>query len=246
MPAGKITNNRTRINKIYGFAIGIDEYEDKSLNLNGCVNDARNIMKAFNPNEQIILTNEQATRKGILATVSTYIGKLKKGDLLVISVSAHGVEVNKIIRDLAIAPYDAERSNILGTVLSSTYLINILCDISENGCKILLIIDICRAGILYFDLSKYSSILGGGISAIFACGPNEQAKEMRFGENMQGAFTKYLVDGLNGGADFDGLKIITLRDLFDFVYKNVCKTVKDQHPALIGMLEGNIILNVIK
>ena len=268
MPAGKITNKRDNIKKVYGFGIGINKYQDKHLSqLNGCVRDATDILEAFlsKSNEKILLLDEEATRKNILAVINNYMTQLVKGDLLIISVSSHGGIVNN---DLAIVPFDAELKNLLGTVVPTLYLIQALSKIAENGGKILLILDICHSGTLNFDIGKYSSELsGGGISSIYACGPNEMAKEMQFEKKVEktndvvyakdtpkemiiqkesrGIFTKYLIDGLNAGADFNNLKMITLRNLYDFVYENVCKQVNDQHPALIGTLEGNTILKYL-
>lgn len=239
MPAGKLVNIRNKINKTYGFFVGINEYQSRELNLNGCVRDAQDLQQAFSTNEYELILNQDATRKNILGKVNRFMN-LKKGDLLIITFSCHGAIIN---RDLAILPCDMERDNLLGTGLSTLYLLNALSAISENGAKVLIILDLCHSGALNFDLSKYSGALsGGGISSIYACGPNENAMEMTFDGVTRGIFTKFLIEGLNGAADDDGLEIVTLRPLYDFVYQNVCKSVPNQHPALIGTLPGNTII----
>lgn len=247
MPAGKIINRNSTINNIYYFGIGINEYKESQLNLRGCVRDIEDFSNALSPYKEILLINEKATYKNIFAQITEYITdynlKLKKGDFLIISVSGHGHIVNK---DLAIVVHETERFNLLGTTLSTFYLMTALSDISANGCKILIILDICKAGSLNFDLSKYSGLLsGGGISAIYACGSSENAKEKPYMDGVRGVFAKHLLDGLNGNADFEELNIITLRNLYDYVYKNVCKEFPDQHPALIGTLEGDTVLKVL-
>jgi uncharacterized caspase-like protein len=271
MPAGKIVIKREKINNIYGFCVGINEYENGIQKLNGCVRDAEDILAALSPKEYTLLLDNKATKKNILATVSNYCNTLKKGDLLVFSVSAHGTVINKVNKELAICTIDSERNNLLGTVLSTTFLLNALCDISDNGCKVLLILDICHSGAIGFDLSKYSGVLsGGGMSAIYACGPNETAKEKIFEEETkkpktartigidaapkkpkkgdekiaQGVFTKFLIDGLQKDTIKEGAKTVTLRNLYDYIYQKVCETMPDQHPALIGTLEGNTVLKV--
>ena len=80
---------------------------------------------------------------------------------------------------------------------------------------------------------------------MYACSSLEVAYEKPYGKESRGVFTKHLIDGLNGAADTDGLKMITLRNLYDYVYQNVCSEFRDQHPALIGTLEGNTVLKTM-
>src|SRR5262249_54376002 len=154
---------------------------------------------------------------------------------------SHGTIVNN---DFSIVPYDAEAENLLGTVLPTYYVLNAFSEITKNGGKVLVVLDACHAGSINFDIGKYSGILsGGGMSCLNSSGPNEVSYETTFktdsGENIQqGVFTKHLIDGLNGKADLDNLRMITLRDLHDYIYQNVCNDF-EQHPVLIGTLEGN-------
>lgn len=250
MPAGKLENANNQIKNIYACCIGINQYNrSKGINLEGCVRDAEAILNAFEISKKNIdlITNERASRKYILEIVAKYVKKIQKKELFIFSFSGHGAIVNK---DLAITPADFENENQLGTVLSTLYLITALSTISEKGGRVLIILDICHSGALNFDLSKYSGALsGGGMSAIYACGPNEKAWEKPFGANgeRQGVFTKHLIDGLNGACKLKGDRLITLRNLFDYIYDKVCEedTGQPQHPALIGTLEGDTVLRTI-
>ena len=223
--------------------MGIDGYPHSQIfrPLKGCVRDAQNMCKAFNTNNSKLMINEQATRKNILGAIEYYIKNVKSRELLIITISAHGTIVNN---DMAIIPYDVEEDNMLGTVLSMFYLINALSQIAKNGGKILLLLDACHTGAIPFDIAKYSGILAsqGGISSINSTGANEFAYETDFDGELQGAFTKYLIEGLEGNADCDNLGIITLRDLYDYTYQKVTNKFPKQHPILIGTLEGNTIL----
>jgi uncharacterized caspase-like protein len=248
MPAGRITNNRVRIRNIYGLFIGIDGYPDPGIGqLKGCVRDATQLSLAFDPPNKKRLLNEEATRKNILGAVQNYVQEMKIRDLLIFSVSSHGTIINS---DLALLPYDAERENLLGTVLSTHFLLNALSTIAKNGGKVLFLLDACHAGAMSFDIGKYGGILSeGGISCLYSSGPNEVSYESQFtgdgGEKIrQGVFTKHLLDGLKGNADLDGLRIITLRDLYDYVYRQVSREFH-QHPVLVGTLEGNTILKTL-
>ncbi|HSL44455.1 MAG TPA: caspase family protein [Anaerolineales bacterium] len=244
MPAGRIADNRNRIRDIYGFFVGIDQYQDPSIaSLMGCVRDAESMLSAFNPHHKEIMLNKEATRKNILGVIQAYVKNLKTRDLLIFSVSAHGAIVNS---DFSIVTYDTQQDNLLGTVLPTYYALTALSEITKNGGRVLIILDTCHAGAINFDIGKYSGILSeGGMSCLNSSGPNEQSYEATFktesGDVQQGVFTRHLIDGLNGKADHDGLRIITLRDLYDYIYGKVSSTHR-QHPVLIGTLEGNTIL----
>ena len=245
MPAGRITGNRTKIRETYGFFIGIDRYRDRKgiPPLAGCVRDAQRLCDAFTLQHKKIMKNREATRKNILSQIQWYMTNLKTRDLLVLTISAHGTIVNN---DFAIVTYDSESGNLLGTALPTYYMLNALSEITKNGGKVLLILDACHAGAINFDVGKYSDILaGGGMSCLNSSGPNEVSYESVFTEGSrqvrQGVFTYYLLEGLQGGAQTAGLSMITLRDLYDYIYQNVCRHYQ-QHPVLIGTLEGSTIL----
>jgi len=83
--------------KKYGLFVGINKYPAPTNTLYGAVNDAKN-MKAllesprfgFMPANDVILTDEQATRAAILSNLATLGAKAGAGDLLVFQYSGHG------------------------------------------------------------------------------------------------------------------------------------------------------------
>ena len=195
MPAGIITFKRDRINNTYSLHVGIDKYplSREFRGLQGCVRDAKDMRTAFNTNNSKLLLDEEATRKDILGSIEWYMKNLKKRDLLIITISAHGTINNN---DFAIVPYDAETENMLGTCLPMYYVMNALSQIAKNGSKVLLILDACHTGAINFDIAKYSGIFsGGGISCMNSCGPMEYAYEYAFDkkkdkEPLQAIFLK--------------------------------------------------------
>jgi len=53
-----------------------------------------------------------------------------------------------------------------------------------------------------------------------------------------GIFSHYLIRGLKGDADVDGDKVVTMRELYDFVYKNVrTYTSNAQTPSISGSFD---------
>lgn len=166
------------------------------------------------------------------------------GYLLVISISAHGLILSET-DEFCIAPYDFNPENRLGTAFSTITLINAMSSLVRLGARVLLIMDACHAGGFPFDLSKYSSLFSrGGIACISSCSASESSLENNSADRPSGIFTHFLVKGLQGQA-MDENHIITLRSLYDFTRKEVTKISPNQHPTLIGTLDGNTILKKI-
>jgi hypothetical protein len=82
--------------------VGINEYADSSQNLGGCVNDAilqRQLLIhrfGFNPQDIVMVLDEDATRQGILDAFEEHLIKqAKPGDVVVYHYSGHG----SLVRD---------------------------------------------------------------------------------------------------------------------------------------------------
>lgn len=79
--------------------IGINKYQIPGSDLNGCVNDARNLSGAlktyygFENKDIIVLTDLQATKKAMQAAIQKLIAGGRKGDTLLVHYSGHGSNV---------------------------------------------------------------------------------------------------------------------------------------------------------
>jgi len=83
----------------YALIVGIDKYDLKNSNLNGCVNDARDVYNTLTKYDYIqhqnivMLLDHAATKKNIIDHLSNFVSKLSTGDSLVYYHSGHGVQV---------------------------------------------------------------------------------------------------------------------------------------------------------
>jgi hypothetical protein len=82
--------------KKYGLFVGINKYTGGISALRGCVNDAT-LMRAtlqskfgFQPADNMLLTDEAATRDGIINSLKKYQALASKGDIFVFHYSGHG------------------------------------------------------------------------------------------------------------------------------------------------------------
>jgi uncharacterized caspase-like protein len=63
----------------------------------------------------------------------------------------------------------------------------------------------------------------------------------------QGIFSHYLVEGLKGQADADGNKLVTLDELYSYVYSHVREYSGNlQSPVLAGDMDGKMPLASIR
>ena len=94
----KVLAQNTR--RKFALLIGINKYSGEINSLRGCVNDVllqKQLLKhrfGFNPKDIKILTDEQATRQGILTAFEDHLIKqAKPGDVVVFHFSGHGSQV---------------------------------------------------------------------------------------------------------------------------------------------------------
>jgi uncharacterized caspase-like protein len=98
-----------------------------------------------------------------------------------------------------------------------------------------------RANISDKFLERIST--GRGKIIITASAANEVSAEKD--ELEHGVFTYFLLEGLNGKADTDSDKIITVDEIYRYVSDQVPKaTGQEQHPVKRGSVEGELVLGV--
>ncbi len=79
--------------------IGINKYQIPGSDLNGCVNDVKNLSGAlktyygFEDKDIMTLTDAQATKKAMQAAITKLIAGGKQGDVLLLHYSGHGANV---------------------------------------------------------------------------------------------------------------------------------------------------------
>ena len=106
--------------------VGINKFANyEQFTLNGCVNDPKEMatlhkdLSGFKPSKTTILTDAQATKANIMATLKAMVADAKAGTLSspVFSLSSHGTQMNDTSgdepdgKDEAFVPHDvAEKS----------------------------------------------------------------------------------------------------------------------------------------
>lgn len=254
--------------KIWAAIIGINQYQD-TRNLKYAVNDAqdfKNYLKEYIgiPDENIFsLIDQGATQAEIKSLLGTKIRrKAGKEDTVIIFYAGHGaVETDPLDPDgdgfeKYLLPHDASLDDLYSTSIAMKEIKTIFQRIRAE--RLIFIADTCYSGASggrTMLASKARATLsekfferiskGKGRVIISACSANEISKE---DDSLRhGVFSYYLLEGLKGGADFDGDGIITISELFGFLSKRVPEASgQDQHPVRKGETEGELVIGRIK
>jgi hypothetical protein len=192
---------------LYVLAIGVSEYQ-YAKPLQFAHSDAASFARTVKHGagdwwEQVetkVVANSQATRSGIedgiqwlAARMSSSDGRIQSGNVGIIFFAGHGFHSGQFY----LAPIDARRENLEGTCVSAEMIRQVCHDVGGNG-KLMVLLDACYSGAL--DLKPLAEDLRANRVLVMASSTGQQ----RSWEDPQwqaGAFTKVMIDGLEGQAD---------------------------------------------
>ncbi|PIE86187.1 MAG: hypothetical protein CSA05_01925 [Bacteroidia bacterium] len=190
------------------------------------------------PDENIaILIDEAATRANILRTMDKIFSKAGKDDILLFYFSGHGGEG-------FFCPY--ETSNDPKSLLLHEDIKKVF---KRHKVKNKIVLgDACHAGSIY-EGTNHSTPSANAIKTnvvIIMSSKYDQTSQ----ENpklRQGTFSYYLLRGLQGKADANKDKYITLEELFPYIKANVMNfTQNRQTPFIEGKAPKNMIIGRLK
>ncbi len=243
---------------LYVLAVGVSNYQDTNMSLNFAHLDAAAVAqqfgtqkgKLFRKVETLVLTNEQATLVNIKEALSSLERKATQKDLIVMFFSAHGALDNKGSHYLL--PTDFDENNLFATGLN---IRDITEGVSASPCKKLIFLDACHSGQSGYDYMELASIKAfdlnqaleeltdkePGVTVITSSSGREFSYERP--EWGHGAFTKALLEGLQGSADLNQDLLVTLAELNFYLSERVRDLTEGrQHPYMPINLFGNIPL----
>lgn len=207
--------------RTFVLATGVSNYNDAQNNLTLTTKDAkrfRHVMQKHT-NDISLLTSSNVTRQNVLAKLKAIAAQARKGDRIIFFYSGHGVP-GALYGYNGPIPYD-----------------DIINAMKQSPAQKFLFIEACHAGSL-----KESTPAANGGSAIRTLDGqafflSSRAEEASLAHTLLGAgyFSKALVKGLQGAADKNSDRQITVLELFRYIYGDVMKhSAKQQHPQLIA------------
>jgi len=204
----------------YALVTGVSSYQDSEMNLGNTTKDAKDLKRVLDHLgvKSALLTSRYANNNNITEKLEKIVATAKPDDTIMFFFSGHGSTG-------VFCTYDGTFSYI--------NLVNILSKAKAK--QVYCFIDACRSGsVQNISNEGYNWAENRNITFFMGCRPDEFSFENGWVGN--GLFSKALLKGLRGKASAGGS--ITVRSLFDYIYKDVTAHTHNyeqvQHPQLIG------------
>lgn len=214
----------------YVVCIGIANYASpKVKNLTTAENDAKSVASFFKKGTDNVMTitGKYATRNIILASLKSQFCRAAKGDKIIFYFSGHGYPGGFCPHDMTEISNGISFSEVASLMIES------------KASNKFIFADSCNSGGIRKRTSSKFKI--GNVLFFLSSRDNELSNESSFMAN--GVFTKYLLKGLKGASDSNYDRIITAKELFDYVSNSVRIRTKDrQHPVMWGNFNDDTII----
>ncbi|PLX30941.1 MAG: hypothetical protein C0600_07015 [Ignavibacteria bacterium] len=230
---------------LYILTVGADKYAPAFPDLQFATVDAQAIADEFVRQEGGIytrvytrtLTDRQATREKIFAALKEFEG-MGTQDMLLLFFSGHGVRQRdgKGRSRYYYLPAGTTKNNISKSGMAWDDFAGEIARLRAG--RVILLLDACHSGDVSGGASneKVASSLAGQVGIVFTSSSgNEFSYEDRSWGH--GAFTRALLDGLRGKADFTGNKIVDWSELQLYVSTAVREMTKGSQNPMVPRLE---------
>jgi WD40 repeat protein len=214
--------------KLYVLAVGVSEYQKPDYHLSYSAKDARDLAallargsSLYRGVESRVLADADADRKGILDGLDWIEKRTTARDIAVILLSGHGI--NDANGDYYYLPVEADAAKLQRTGVPFS---DIRAAVSHIAGKVLFFIDTCHSGNLMASraaaverdivgvVNDLSSAENGAVVFASSTGSQYSYEDSSWGN---GAFTKALLEGLEGAAVYgsaNGLITVKRLDLY--------------------------------
>lgn len=253
MPSDPVKIEATTDVKIWAVVVGVGRYTSMP-SLKFTDDDAFRFYSflkspeggALQENQIEILVDESATRDNILKTMRTMFLKADDNDVVILYFSGHGLEGCFLPVD-----FDGYNNKLRHEEVKQVFK-------SSKAKHKLCIADACHSGSLSYgeglaakgpatvSLKRFYQAFedaDGGIALLMS----SQSEELSLEDHglRQGVFTYYVLQGLKGKADNNGDKLVTIKELYNYVYKSVREyTAGMQTPVLTGNYDDAMPVSV--
>jgi tetratricopeptide (TPR) repeat protein/uncharacterized caspase-like protein len=246
--------------KVYALVVGISKYQ--RLPPGQWLEDAHQDARVFGDylqsprggslpsSDVVMLTDETATTAAIKNAFETFLrARAGANDTVVVFIAAHGV-VEPGRRDAYIVTYDSDPEDLASTALPMADVQSLVReDLSRVG-HVLVYVDVCRAGNIGamkggnpYRVVEQLAEADGDLFLFLASGPKEYSFEGPQYGGGHGAFSYFLLDALNGSADFNHDGVVTVGEIIEYVQEQVnAATNGRQHPRDLGSMERAVTL----
>jgi len=208
--------------------------------------------KLFRSVHVTLLRNENATRSEIEKQLYYNLRRAGKDDTIILFFSGHGADDPNLPGEFFFLTHDAEPEFLAATALhmNRQWFLQKL-----DSKRVVVIADACHAGGFASKETKSGQPSienfmrqfkeSEGKVLVTSSRPDELSMEKPRLPNS--VFTHYLLLGLRGEADADKDRVITLKELYDYVYENTKNETNGvQHPQWEGRLVGILPMALVE
>lgn len=220
----------TRKPKLYLLAIGVGDYGDERLDLGFPAKDASDMARVMSAQKGRLyrdvkvrlLTDEQATRNNVLKGLNLILKETTSKDVAMVFLAGHGV--NDSWGDFYYLPHGLDTEDLMSTAVPFSVIKK---TVENLAGKALFFVDTCHSGNVLgtrrsldmnLVVNELISAENGAVVFTSSTGNQYSVESERWGN---GAFTKALVEGLSGRADFGDTGRITVNMLDYYVSDRV-------------------------
>ena len=191
--------------------------------------------------EHKLLTDAAATKKGILAGLKWLQTTSQPEDVAVVFIAAHGETVDD---QYYLLPQDVRFTGLDALVdqgISQSALMDAIHRIRAR--KVVVLLDTCKSGAVAHGFGtrglaekRALAVLAKASGVYLIAASTAQQAAVEDSDLGHGVFTWSLVEGLKGGADLDGDRAVSIRELVTYVESEVARiSPRCRRPALCGL-----------
>jgi uncharacterized caspase-like protein len=217
--------------KIYAVLAGVSEYANANNNLTYSHTDAiemyRMLRAHTHPAQIKLLTNQNAACDNIVYHTRQLFAEAQPDDIVIFYFSGHGNNGMFFSHDKPL--YFSTLSGIFKQCKAKRKMV---------------FADACLSGTLRKSSKKNPAAKTGlGKNVLFFLSSRSNQSSIESFGLKNGVFTYFLLAGLKGGADNNGDKFITAKELFNFVYPKVKEHSGGvQVPVMWGKFDKNMVI----
>lgn len=215
--------------KVYLVSVGVTDYPGTSMDLSLPAKDAQTMTWLYSKNSDLRycqLLDENATKLRITEAMDKVFADAGPNDIVVFFYSGHGYPGGFYVYDGELGYNEIRKA------------------MAKSKCKKKMIFaDACFSGKIRTKGTSTSSAISAAkksnVLLFLSSRSDETSIERRDMKN--GYFTTYLQKGLRGGADVNKDRVITAKELFNYVHSNVVDLSNGlQHPVMWGKFSDDM------
>ena len=237
--------------RLFLLAVGVSKYSRKEYALGLPAKDAGDFASLMSGQggrmyasvHARLLTDEKATRSAVLDALAWMRDSVGPNDTGMLFIAGHGV--NDSNGRYYFLPHDAEVERLASTAIGESELRKTLAALPG---KAMLFVDTCHAGnvigtgaAVNNEIARLANTLAAAENGVIvfsaSTGRQDSVEDMRWGN---GAFTKALIEGLKGAADFRQDGVVTHQGLSYFLGRAVKTLTKGRQTPVTAVPLGMI------